>query len=159
MPRMDPSVLLGSTASKERLQLAHGHRRKKERLSAIEHALLQCTQPLHFCSCATCGACACLRFVLAAFFGIANGYCSVHIFLDGRTQKDHAANARDNEFSRGIRYSRWDWQFGRQFHATNRPIGRVAVTNGPKTKEIFTAVKPHNPSISDLPHIAMETPG
>ena len=76
----------------------------------------------------------------------------MHIFLDGRTQKDHAANARDNEFSRGIRYSRWDWQFGRQFHATNRPIGRVAVTNGPKTKEIFTAVTPQSPSISGLTH-------
>ena len=29
---------------------------------------------------------------------------------------------------------------------------RVAVPNGPKTKEIFTAVSPHNPSISGLPH-------
>ena len=28
----------------------------------------------------------------------------------------------------------------------------VAVPNGPKTKEIFTAVTPHNPSISGLPH-------
>ena len=31
-------------------------------------------------------------------------------------------------------------------------LGRVAAPISPKTKEIFTAVTPHNPSISDLPH-------
>ena len=66
-----PGLQSKTTRLKEQLQLAHGHSRKKESLSAVERPFLQCTQPLHFDSCATCGVGACLRSVLAPFFGVA----------------------------------------------------------------------------------------